>query len=126
MKLSEVIAIWDILHVKDVGEIGFCDLERAIEEVVGTLHNDCLHGSVQPKLTDNIVEAVDRVSSVEEEVQMVKQFESELESLINRHSMENGSDTPDFILAEYMLGCLKSYNSAVIRRREWYGGRNNI
>ena len=35
MKLTDVMKVWDIIHVKDVGELGFCDLEDAIEEVVG-------------------------------------------------------------------------------------------
>ena len=35
MKLTDVIRVWEIIHVKDVGELGFCDLENAIEEVVG-------------------------------------------------------------------------------------------
>ncbi len=39
MKLTEVIAIWDILHVKDVGDLGYCDLQAAIEEVAG-IEND--------------------------------------------------------------------------------------
>jgi len=39
MKLSEVIRIWERLHIKDTGELGFCDLADAIEEVVG-LAND--------------------------------------------------------------------------------------
>jgi len=39
MKLTDVIKVWDQLHVKDTGEIGYCDLERAIESVVG-IEND--------------------------------------------------------------------------------------
>lgn len=50
-----------------------------------------------------------------------KKFHEELESLINRHSMENGSDTPDFILARYMATCLEAFDAATKRRDEWYG-----
>jgi len=39
MKLSQLIAIWDILHVVDTGDIGFCDLCDAIETQV-PIHND--------------------------------------------------------------------------------------
>lgn len=39
MKLTDVIKIWDELHVKDTGETGFCDLDKAIETVVG-VEND--------------------------------------------------------------------------------------
>lgn len=47
-------------------------------------------------------------------------FREELEHLINKNSMENGSDTPDFILAEYLNDCLKAFDKAVARRTEWY------
>jgi hypothetical protein len=48
-------------------------------------------------------------------------FASELESLINRHSMENASDTPDFILAHYLLACLLAWNTCVQQRESWHG-----
>ncbi len=48
-------------------------------------------------------------------------FLSELEVLINRYSQENGSNTPDFILAMYLQSCLDNFNNAVNRREEWYG-----
>lgn len=40
-------------------------------------------------------------------------FQTELRDLLNRHSAENGSDTPDFILAEYLIRCLVSFDYAV-------------
>jgi len=43
-------------------------------------------------------------------------FQKELENLINKHSMENGSNTPDFILAKYLMGCLAVFDAAVTRR----------
>lgn len=49
------------------------------------------------------------------------QFLLALESLINRHSVENESDTPDFILAQYLRGCLDAWNKAVRERDRWYG-----
>lgn len=45
----------------------------------------------------------------------------ELESLLNRHSVENGSDTPDFLLAEYLMQCLAAWNKCVRAREHWYG-----
>ena len=50
-----------------------------------------------------------------------KKFEKELEDLINRHSKENESNTPDFILAQYMSNCLKNFNIATQQRETWYG-----
>ncbi len=46
---------------------------------------------------------------------------AELRNAINRYSAENASNTPDFILADYMIGCLDAYNTAVSRRGQWYG-----
>jgi len=48
-------------------------------------------------------------------------FRNELEQLINRHSMENGSATPDFILADYLSACLSNFDQALAAREKWYG-----
>lgn len=48
-------------------------------------------------------------------------FEKELERLINRHSMENASNTPDWILAQYLKVCLDAFDQAVQQRENWYG-----
>jgi hypothetical protein len=48
-------------------------------------------------------------------------FENELEAVINKHSKENESNTPDFILAQYLVACLAAYNIAVQQRETWYG-----
>lgn len=48
-------------------------------------------------------------------------FGKALEQLINSYSIENGSNTPDFILAEYMIGCLRAYQTAVGARDKWFG-----
>jgi len=47
-------------------------------------------------------------------------FQKELEDLINKHSLENNSDTPDFILAEYLMSCLNTWNVFSNKRRDWY------
>ena len=49
------------------------------------------------------------------------EFEKKLKALINEHSMENYSDTPDHILAEYMANCLNAFNMATNAREKWYG-----
>jgi hypothetical protein len=45
----------------------------------------------------------------------------ELRKLINRRSIESRSNTPDFILAEYMLTCLRAFEKASKDRELWYG-----
>jgi hypothetical protein len=47
-------------------------------------------------------------------------FRRELEELINRHSQENGSNTPDFILADYLIGCLVLFDRTANSRERWY------
>lgn len=48
-------------------------------------------------------------------------LEQELTTLLNKCNQENNSDTPDFILAGYLLDCLAIWNKNVNRRNEWYG-----
>lgn len=45
----------------------------------------------------------------------------EIRAAVNRCSRENVSNTPDFILAEYMQACLVAFETASMRREEWYG-----
>lgn len=39
VNLSDISAIWEILHAKNTGEIGYSDLQNAIESIV-KVHND--------------------------------------------------------------------------------------
>lgn len=48
-------------------------------------------------------------------------FHEELTDLINKYSIENESDTPDFILADYLVCCLTTYRTTVKGRDMWYG-----
>lgn len=48
-------------------------------------------------------------------------FEEQLRMLINSVSRENTSNTPDFILAEYIESCLHAFEYATQRRDMWYG-----
>lgn len=49
-----------------------------------------------------------------------EEFSQELRRLINRYSREQGSDTPDFILADYLVACLDAYGAAVKARDKWF------
>lgn len=51
----------------------------------------------------------------------ISRFREELETLINRECMENGSNTPDFILARYLMDCLLTFEVAVNSRDKYYG-----
>ncbi len=52
----------------------------------------------------------------------MSKFRKELEELINKHSRENVSDTPDFILADYLYASLEAFDKAVYMRDKFRGG----
>ena len=51
----------------------------------------------------------------------MSKFKRKLRELINQTSMESGSNTPDFILAQYLKDCLKSFDRAIKDRERFYG-----
>lgn len=103
MKLTEVIAIWEELHVKDPGEIGYCDLENAVEKIVGiendidsnqptlsrlqTLDNTCFIGGKFFHLARKYAEEADELQKqLQNEPRLKHVFISELlDELIERH-----------------------------------------
>ena len=61
---------------------------------------------------------------------MTSKFQSELTGLINSQCQENESNTPDYILARYLVKCLEAFNEATNDRSIWYqndvGGRTKF
>lgn len=51
----------------------------------------------------------------------IEELQGKLITLLNAHSIENGSDTPDFLLAEYLIRCLEIWNKIVRERDKWHG-----
>lgn len=45
----------------------------------------------------------------------------DIAAVLNKHSVENESNTPDFILAQHLVMCLVAFNKAVNGRSDWYG-----
>ena len=54
------------------------------------------------------------------------ELKKEIETLINKYSRENISDTPDFVLAQFLLDSLKAYEQATQQREAWYGNPRTI
>lgn len=54
------------------------------------------------------------------------EFLRELTALINKHSMENQSNTPDFVLAKYLVGCLDNFAIATAGRDSLLASRKNV
>jgi len=48
------------------------------------------------------------------------QFYTELQALINCNCMENRSNTPDFVLAQFMMSALCAYEVAAQARDKFY------
>jgi len=48
-------------------------------------------------------------------------FKIKLQVLINQYSLENNSNTPDYILAGYIENCLHAFNEATQQREEAIG-----
>ena len=51
----------------------------------------------------------------------IAEFKQQLEEILNRNSMENTSNTPDWVLAKYLYNCLQSFDIATQERDKWYG-----
>lgn len=51
----------------------------------------------------------------------MESFEKDLAALINRFSLENESNTPDYVLAQFMKSCLDAFTIAVQQRETFYG-----
>lgn len=47
-------------------------------------------------------------------------FRREFELLLNKYSKENGSNTPDHILVDFLIGCLAVWDRATNDRERWY------
>lgn len=45
----------------------------------------------------------------------------DIEAAINRNSAENGSNTPDYILAHFLEATLAAFDLAVRDRDDWHG-----
>lgn len=49
-----------------------------------------------------------------------KTFQQELAELLNKHGKERPSNTPDFILAEYLTRCLETFTFSTLSRSARY------
>jgi hypothetical protein len=84
-----------------------------------------MEGQTRKNLAEVLNEARDIVEAAEAALKMApKQPQTlvqELTSLINRRSLENGSDTPDFILADLLSRCLVTFDDCIKQRTKLYG-----
>lgn len=50
----------------------------------------------------------------------ITEFERELTKLINSHAMESICNTPDFILAKFMVRVMLDFYLASLERESWF------
>lgn len=55
-----------------------------------------------------------------------EKLEKELESLMNRYNIDTITDTPDFILAKYLMYNLRNYLITKSDTESWFGKRITI
>lgn len=93
------------------------------------LYGALSRGYCSKKNSSKVVD-VDLIESMANEIMCIlenkttlerSKFQQELECLINKHCCENESDTPDWVLAEYLQRCLTAFNACVDMRERWYG-----
>ena len=65
-------------------------------------------------MSDGLTEAMN--GTYFDKKRSISTFREQLETLINKHSMENGSNTPDYILADYLFDCLVAFDRATTKR----------
>lgn len=56
----------------------------------------------------------------------VDDLRSAIKDVLNSHSAENGSNTADFVLADYLMDCLAAFDRAAQAREKWFGYRIEI
>ena len=116
MKLSDLLPL---IHDEQIFEIKIGD------NVIHGLKKMAFVGEEEEEADLNM--EIDKIRILGDEYTFVihielidSSFEKELTELINKHSLENGSNTPDFILAKYLNDCLTTFNKATKERDKWY------
>ena len=56
----------------------------------------------------------------------IENFKHDLAKLINIYSLEQLSNTPDFILAEYLTNTLLEFDKLMQSRDDWWYGDNQL
>lgn len=58
--------------------------------------------------------------SKNEQIRNIEKFRTEVRGLVNRLSIDGECNTPDFILADYLVNCLQNYAEITKLRDVWH------
>lgn len=123
IKLSEIYAIWEQGRLYKDG----CNIHnfvKMVESVIGDAEDDYDENNLRPIFSDDPMFDFEIKEPNKQEKIFV--FKKELEILINKYSVENESNTPDFILADYILNCLDVYSIVTGQKDRWYKKNTGI
>lgn len=56
----------------------------------------------------------------------IEQFRADVKTAINKNCIESGSNTPDFILSDYLVNCLLAYERIHQANESWYGKKLEV
>lgn len=76
--------------------------------------------SPSPPLTQ---EQKDKIENIHMQIDNVFKFKEDLTNILNKHSISNMCNTPDFILSDHITEYLISYSKSINNRDKWY---NNL
>ena len=121
LKLGIIESISHLYRETDAfSENRYCN-QRTYEELSESDYDDITEdiwsfvNSNEPASEENLVY---------EKTIRLQNFRKRLESLINEFSLENESDTPDFLLSEYLVRCLSVFDEMLNKRETWYGRKS--
>ncbi len=106
------------------------DIQTAVDRIIADLSDrrglrqewDQIDSDVKSGIRDSWIRIMGEVLA--EQKQVPNPLAQSLAEALNRHSAENGSNTPDFILADFLRDCLTAFNVAQTRRNHWYGRKD--
>lgn len=73
------------------------------------------------KLRETIKNEIETEQKKNESNTNYESLKRDLIKVMNMHGIDTGCSTPDYILAEYLIDCLKSYKKMDDANRTWHG-----
>lgn len=119
------MSMYSIIELGNSDYLCICRIQDGVERWKETIKEKAVHSLINAAkvlnwttITEKDIHFKSPIShhtQSREKVVEQKSFRDELCNLINCHSRENGSNTPDFILAEYLTDCLEAFDKATKR-----------
>jgi len=96
----------------------FCEKRNELQKIKEELEE--MNKKQESEESEESEEPVSENCLSDEYVDSKCSFLCELQTLINKYNKEKDSNTPDFILAQYLNNCLINFNLAQQQRSDWF------